>query len=244
MRGTFFLKGTEMVLTTELESWYQGDSCETTLHLKGDTSNLDGFEYGLYVCDLKKLKKKDATCLEPVESKSLSELKPQEENKISFELDENAPISDGAKTLCLFVGDPKSPIDGGLLQMTVHPWKPVTEMLGLFENFERFKIKSLKNKKDKLTAVLVPPGSKEHGNIDGLTLLIQRTSQDGLKLEFQFKIKKLAYEAGQVQTKAEKKTIKKELAKKELLGFGDSLNQDFLLKFFKEVLQETSSPLS
>ncbi|MCR9206266.1 MAG: hypothetical protein NXH75_16920 [Halobacteriovoraceae bacterium] len=238
MRGTFFLEGTELILTTKKESWGQGDKIETTLEIKGDPQNQSHFTYGLYLCDLRKLKKKDKACLkEAVEVHSFSDLSTA--NEIPFTLSPSAPISDGATGLCLYVGDPNEPLTGGILQLSVIPWKAITEILSLFENFLRFKVKSIKNKKDKLAVVLVPPGSKEYGNIDGLTLSLQRNQEDGIKFDFEFKIKKLAYEDGQVQSKTEKQTIKKELSKKDIFSFGDALNQDGIINFFKEVLSET-----
>lgn len=242
MRGTFFLEGTEIILTTQEESWGQGDKVHTTLEVKADPKAKAHFSYGLYLCDLRKLKKKDKSCLkEVIEVHSFSDL--SESNTIEFNLSHHAPISDGATGLCLFVGNSEDPLSGGILQLNVIPWKPITELLSLFENFERFKIKSIKNKKDKLGVTLVPPGSKEYGNIEGLTLVLQRTEEDGIKFEFEFKIKKLAYEAGQVQAKSDKQKIKKELKKKDIFSFGDALNQDGLLNFFKEVLNETKKVL-
>lgn len=238
MRGTFFLEGTEIILTTKEESWFQGDMVHTEIEIKGNPSEKGHYNFGLYLCDLKKLKKKDAGCLkEAIETHSFSDLK--ESNQFNFKLSAKAPISDGATNLCLFVGDDKDPLKGGLLQLTVHPWKPLTELLSLFENFERFKVKSIKNKKDKLSITLIPPGSKELGNIEGLSLLVHRNPEDGLEFEFEFKIKKLTYDAGQVQAKTEKLKIKKSLGKKDIFSFGDALNQDGLLNFFREVLKET-----
>lgn len=238
MRGTFFLAGTEIIVTTEGESWFQGDSLRTSWEVKADPTKHENFCFGLYTCDLRKLKKKDPKCLSPVEASNLGSLQSPGVHAKEFALSKASPISDGSTGLCLFVGPESDPASGGILQLDIKPWSPITEMLSLFENFERFKIKGLKNKKNSLSCTLIPPGSKELGNVEGLTLTIDRKEDDGLKLNFEFKIKKLTYEAGTVQTKAEKVSIKKELTKKELLSFGDAINQDFLLNFFKEVLSE------
>lgn len=241
MRGTFFLEGTELILKTQEESWCQGDIVNTSLEIKGEVIKREDFFFGLYLCDLKKLKKKEEGFLkENIITHSLKELKAN--NEFSFPLSIKAPITDTSLTPCLFVGNPKKISEGGLLQLQVKPWKPIQELLALIENFERFKIKTIKNKKDQISIALIPPASKEYGHIQSLTIVLNRTEED-LKFQFEFKIKKLGYEAGQVQSMIEKKVIKKSFPEKDLFFFGDSLNQDKILAFFKETLQETKRPV-
>lgn len=246
MRGTFFVQGVEIVLNVEGEKWHQGESLKTTVTLKAhnDAVDLKGWSLCLVQADQRKVKKKDPKAFEIIEEVSLEGADKTGATGLdhSFSLKNDCLISDGTWTLALLIGpNPmENPYQASFLNLTVAPWAPVSSLLELFENFQRFKLKSLKNKKNKLEAKMIAPGSKELGAVEGLDLLFERLD-NGLALNFSFKVKKLAYGAEGVKAKAEKVTLKKELSGKDLLSFGDSLNQDHILKTFNEVIEEVKT---
>jgi hypothetical protein len=246
MRGTFFVQGVEIVLNVEGEKWHQGETLKTSVSLKAHNDGVDltGWSLCLVQADQRKVKKKDPKAFELIEEVSLAQVDSSGANSLehTFNLSNDCLISDGTWTLALLIGPRplEAPYQASFLNLTVMPWRPVSSILELFENFQRFKLKSLKNKKNKLEAKMIAPGSKELGAVEGLDLLIERLN-DGLGLNFSFKVKKLAYGAEGVKAKAEKVSIKKELSGKNLLSFGDSLNQDQILKTFSEVIEEVKT---
>lgn len=249
MRGTFFVQGVEITLNVEGERWHQGASLKTSATLKAHNEGVDlaGWSLCLVQADQRKVKKKDPKAFELIEEVSLSSVDSSGQGPLehTFSLTNDCLISDGTWTLALLIGpNPlENPYQASFLNLTVEPWKPVSSILELFENFQRFKLKSLKNKKGKknhLEAKMIAPGSKELGAVEGLDLLIERLD-NGLGLNFGFKVKKLAYGAEGVKAKAEKISLKKELSGKDLLSFGDSLNQDQILKTFNEVIEEVKT---
>lgn len=248
MRGTFIVSGVEIVLEVPGEQWQQGDdvTVEGSLKAHGTAPALDTWSLRLIKADSRKVKKKDVKAFEVLEEVPLkqADLSGPFSFNHTFNLKEDAPISDGTWTLALQVGPSDDPYACGMLNLTVVPWFAIDAILETFENFKRFKKKSLKNKmskkKDRLEAKMLPPGSKELGAVQGLDLLIER-EKSGLLLDFNFKVNKLAYGAGGVEAKGEKISIKKELKGKDLLMFGDSLNQDKVIACFDEVLEQVKT---
>jgi hypothetical protein len=248
MRGTFIVSGVEIVIEVAGEQWQQGQPVNVsgTMKSHGQIPDISSWSMRLIKADSRKVKKKDPKAFETLEEFQLSQadLSSPHHFEHTFHLKEDAPISDGTWTLALQIGPGDDPYSSGMLNLTVTPWFAIDAILETFENFKRFKKKSLKNKmskkKDRLEAKMLPPGSKELGGVEGLDLLIER-EESGLILDFNFKVKKLAYAAGGVEAKADKVSIKKELKGKDLLMFGDSLNQDKVLACFDEVLEQVKT---
>lgn len=246
MRGTFFVAGIEITVEVTGETWQQGQDVEVAaaFQAQGPATALENWSLRLVKSDSRKVKKKDPKAFETLEEIDLNTQSLPHQFKHTFYLKEDAPISDGTWTLALQVGPKNAPYSCGLLNLSVRPWFAIDALLETFENFKRFKKKSLKNKfnkkKDRLEAKLLPPGSKELGAVEGLDLLIAREQQD-LILDFNFKVKKLSYGGAGVEAKSDKISITKELRGRDLLMFGDSLNQDKIIALFDEVLESVTN---
>ena len=241
MRGTFFVSGVEIVLEIQGESWQQGEEILVSGEVKGHGKSIDLNDWSLrlIMADQRKVKKKDPkafTLLQELSWKDI-ELKEDYSFEHKFVLIKNTAISDGTHTLALQAGPSSVPYDCGLLYLSIKPWKPIELILELFENFQRFKLKSLKNKLKKLEAKMSAPKTTELGAVDGLDLLIERI-EGGLGLHFTFNVKKLAYGPNGVEAKKAKIVLEKELIGKDLFSFGDTLNQENILKVFEDIIEQ------
>jgi hypothetical protein len=62
-----------------------------------------------------------------------------------------------------------------------------------------------------------------------------------LDIKYIFKLKKLAYDEGSVSAKSEKKNFEQRLTKRQHTAFGDSPNQDGIMKAINEILDQIKS---
>ncbi|MCF8058426.1 MAG: hypothetical protein K9K67_03965 [Bacteriovoracaceae bacterium] len=244
MRGTFFVSGVEIVLDVLGETWQQGQDISVTGELKphGENIDLTGWSLKLVLADLRKVKKRDPKAFKLLQELSWSDLKLDSAKEFEHQFIQSidTSISDGTYTLALLAGPDTDLYSNGLLNLTITPWKPIELILELFENFQRFKVKSLKNKATKLEAKLTPPATRELGAVEGLDLLIEPI-ENGLGLNFTFNIKKLSYGTAGVEAKKHKIVLKKEFIGKDLFSFGDALNQDTILKAFEEIIEQVKT---
>lgn len=244
MRGTFFQKPFEYNIEIQGESWKQGDQLKGTCVFKNhsaDSVDLSQFGLGIGFADHKKIKAKDPKALKVIQEIEINagQVNANSEQTIEFDLslEKNNPISENTKGVYFYVGPKENLFDGGILELPIQPIAILTDFLEIFKRFFRFEVKALKNKKDYIEAKMMAPGSKEMGAVEQLMLLL-KIEDDLIKLDYQFKIKKLAYDTGDVKAKSEKLSIKSEIPKNQYLAFGDSLNQEGIQQAITEVLDQ------
>ena len=248
MRGTFFEKPLEYSIEISGESWNQGGQINGTLTIKnhGDSSiELDGKGVSLCLTETKKFKAKDTAGIKALKTVGWSEtstISPGSEESLDFTFDlaKDCPITEKASSLYINCGEFENPFTGGHLQLDVKPINIINNYLEIFENFFKFKIKAIKNKKGFLDVKLIAPDSKELGAVEQLNLNLAVDDND-LNIKYIFKLKKLAYNEGSVSAKSEKKNFEQRLSKRQHTAFGESPNQDGIMKAINEILDQIKS---
>lgn len=235
MKGTFFQKPLEYGLEIQGESWKQGDKVSGTLSVKdhggGDLSKVG---VSLAMVDMKKFKAKD-----PKGVQILTHIPNNGTESLDweFQLAADSPITEKANSLYILCGDQEKPFEGGHLQLQVDPVATLSNFLEIFENFFRFKVKGLKNKKGWVEAKMASPGSRELGAVEQLLLHMKMNGED-LELKYQFKVKKLAYAETGVEAKSVKMDFEQVLGPKQYKMFGDAPNQDGMMKAISEIIDQ------
>jgi hypothetical protein len=241
MKATFFNKPLEWNIETSAESWQQGSEIEGKISVKNhgtESVDLSNAGVGLAFADIKKVHARTPNALKkesetPIQKNTLG---AGEAMEMSFSLPfpENCPISDKKSSYFLIYG---RDLSENHLQLKVEPRNLYTKMVGLLDTFERFKVKEVKGHKNGVEYKLIPPTSREMANLDSLSLVL---SMDGdiLKLVFDFAVKKL--ETSGVTNKINKLSVKvkRDLSPRQYSLGKDMINQEDLLKTFKDVLTE------
>ena len=248
MKGTFFQKPLEYNIEVLGESWNQGGKVSGTLIVRNhgsDEIELNGKGVSLCLTDAKKFKAKDPAAISPMATQEYSEnqtLPGGGEASLDFEfpLDKDCPITENTSSLYVNCGEFEDPFNGGHLQLNIKPINVINNYIEIFENFFKFQVKTMKNKKGFIDIKMVAPDSKELGAVEQLNLNVAM-KEDDLNIKYIFKLKKLAYDAGNVAAKSEKKEFKQTLTKKQHTSFGDSPNQDGIQKSINEILDQIKS---
>jgi hypothetical protein len=237
MKSTFFNKPLEFSINIDGDNWKQGDTISGNVSISShEGSDIDFANYGIFLCNgnAKKIKAGDPKGLEIVEKLIFAE---SESNDFSFSLDINSPITEkstGPYIVCSKIDDL---LQGQHLVMQVTANDNTSKIIEILENFLRFKVKSVKSKKSDLEYTLKVPAAKEYSSISSFKLLINFESKT-LNLKYQFKTKKIVFEAGNTTTKDELKTLNYTLEANDYLFYGESIDQDKMLKHFNEVLDQ------
>lgn len=241
MKATFFNKPLEWNIGTKLESWQQGSSLEGKLTVKNhgtEKVDLSGAGVGLAFAEIKKVHaraegalKKEAESLLNQDSLGAGETLEMDFN---LPLSENCPVSDKKSSYFLIYG---RNLSENHLQLKVEPRLLFTKIVGLLDTFERFKVKEIKSHKNGVEYKLIPPTSREMANLDSLSLVLSMEGET-LKLASDFAVKKL--ETSGVTNKINKASVKvkRDLSPRQYSLGKDLINQDELLKTFKEILSE------
>lgn len=244
MRGTFFQKPFEYSFEIQGEKWKQGETIQGVCTLKNhgaEDISLDHYVLGIAFADHKKVKAKDTKAFQLISQKSIKgqTVKQAGIETIDFSLvlKENDPISENTKGMYFICGPSENIFEGGLLEIPVAPIQLISEFLEIFKRFYRFELKTLKNKKGFIEAKLLPPGSKDLGAVEQLMLLL-KLEDEILKLNYQFKVKKLSYDAGDVKAASSKISIESQLNKDQYSSFGGALSQEGIQKSISEVLDQ------
>lgn len=244
MKATVIFKPLEYSIEAVGEKWHQGDLLKGTLKIKNHS--LEKIELPLLrvaLCEghYKKIKAKDAKGWNCISENILAEkmaINPSEEKDYSFEfkLTETCAITDKNGSLYLAFFDKEEEIPAGNIELVIGPKLIVKQILEVFENFLRFKVKETKSGKGVVEIKLVPPASRELSNIDGLLLSISEIEKNlTLKYFFNFRILNIA--GATVQSEKTTKEVEQNFTSKQYLIYGDSLNQDFIIKSIQEVLE-------
>jgi hypothetical protein len=238
MRGTFLDNSVTFQVEIEGESWRQGEQVSVNWSIEGDLATPD-MGLALALIDLRKVKKDDPKGIQLLEEIPFNSEK--KEYRQTFNLADNASIADGTWTYSIVCGNLSSPLTLKRLDLKTLPWTTIEETIKLIENFKRFKMKSIKNKKGLLDAKFTVPTSKEYGAVEGLNILFAREAEtNSMLMNFHFKTKKLTYSGAGVETTKDTIKIERLIPKSDYLIFGDSLNQEKLLNIFDEVFSEVS----
>jgi hypothetical protein len=237
MKGTFFQRPLEYKIDLEGESWFQGDTLKGTLNISNHgTDEIDLSETGCHLCfvDIKKMKAKNEKAFTFLDSKLI-----ENDSNLDFEfkLGEACQITETGSSLYILCGNKEKPFEGGLLQLQISPTKIIQNFIETFENFFRFKFKTLKNKKGFIEAKVVAPTAKEWSKLQGLTLKM-RLVDSNLELDYQFKIKSVSFDTGAMETKDSKLSIASNLSAKQHSSFGGSANQEGMMSAITEVLDQ------
>jgi hypothetical protein len=188
----------------------------------------------------KKIKAKDAKGWKCITENVFSEklmINPSEDKEFPFEfnLSETCAITDKAGSLYLGFFDKDEAFPAGNIELVVAPKIIVKQILEIFENFLRFKVKEIKSGKGMVEVKLVPPTSRELSNVDGLVLSISEIEKNlTLKYFFNFRILNIA--GATMQSEKTTKEIEQTFSSKQYLIYGDSINQDFIIQSVQEVL--------
>lgn len=243
MKGIAILRGLEINLTVNGEEWEQGQHLDGFITIKNMTGKEIGLEdQGVYlvVGDTKKMKAKKNDAFTRI---AKIELRPKviassETIKASFkfELSEDCMVSEKTKGPYIITSE-ENPYGGIQLRLLVTPHQIIKNYIDTFENLYRFKFKTLKNKKNWLEAVLVPPAGKDFDNILSAKILL-RFESSKLNIKSQFKIKKLDFASPTAALKEEVLAFEQSLGKNDYFIYGDSINQEGICGFIDQIINK------
>lgn len=250
MKGIIFLKPLEYNIEAVGESWRQGDKIKGTLKIKNHSTEkivIPLLHVRLLSGNYKKIKSKDQKAWEHLQTITLGEnlgLSASEELTfpLEFSLAEDCPITDknGSLYLAFFDRDEISP--AGHIELAIAPKQIITQILEVFENFLRFKVKEIKHAKNKIEVKLTPPTSRELSNVDSLILSLSEVNKT-LTLDYTFSLRVLEMTGATMVAQKKTKEFKQTLTSKQYLIYGESLNQDHILSSVNEVIKEVTPKL-
>ena len=250
MKSLVFLRPLEFCIEAVGEKWHQGDLLKGTLKIKNQSSEkieLPLLKVALCEGHYKKIKAKDAKgwkCISETILASNLAINPSEEKDYSFEfkLSETSAITDKNGSLYLAFFDKNEIIPAGHIELVVEPKLIVKQILEIFENFLRFKVKELKTGKDTVEIKLVAPTSRELSNVDGLLLSISEVEKN-LTLKYFFNVRVLNIAGTTMQSEKTTKEFEQKFTSKQYLMYGDSINQDFIIQSVQEILNSVKTKM-
>ncbi|MFZ4715736.1 MAG: hypothetical protein ACOYL6_18580 [Bacteriovoracaceae bacterium] len=241
MKAISILKPLEFSLETTGESWTQGSALKGLLIIKNQSESVQTLSDSLIAlayADIKKVHAKAQGCFKMAQTieMKVNTINGHQTLEIPFEfaLDPNTSVSDKKASFHLLYGKMEAPFH---LQIPILPQPLYLEMLKLFENFFRFKIKEYKGTAKGVDYILTPPSSREFATVETLVLSFI-TEASGLKIDFTFNIKKIELVGTNTQVMKDTKLITKLLAPNEYMMGKTHLDQDKLLKIFEAILKE------
>lgn len=243
MKATVILKPLEYTLEAVGEKWHQGDLLKGSLKIKNHSAEkieVPMLKVTLFEGHYKKIKAKDAKGWKSISENVFAEkfvINPSEDKEYPFEfkLSETCAITDKTGSLYLGFFDKDEAFPAGNIELVVAPKIIVKQILEIFENFLRFKVKEIKSGKGMVEVKLVPPTSRELSNVDGLVLSISEIEKNlTLKYFFNFRILNIA--GATMQSEKTTKEVEQNFSSKQYLMYGDSINQDFIIQSVQEVL--------
>jgi hypothetical protein len=243
MKATVILKPLEFTLEAVGEKWHQGETLRGNLKIKNHSDEeikIERLKSALYQGNYKKIKAHDLKGWTLVEEKVLEDkltIVAAEEKNYSFEfnLNESSVITDKNGSLYLAFFDKDEKIPTGHIELVVEPKVVIKQVLQIYENFLRFKVKEIKFDKGLVEVKLIPPSSRELSNIDGVLLSISEIDKN-LTLKYTFNYRALDLSSPTMQVEKKTKTVEEKFSSKQYLIYGDSINQDFIVEAAQTVL--------
>lgn len=240
MKATFFKDNIEWQVTTNKESWSQGQAIVGDVKIKNHSQELISLSnpaVGLAYADIKKVQSREV--LKPTITIEIpkSQLAAGEEftHTFSLNLPMNCPVSDKKSSFYMSYGQHANESH---IQLSIVPLELYTKIISLFDTFFRFKLKEFKGIKNGVEYKLIPPTSREMANLDHL-LLEFSMKEETLVMVYKFSVKKL--DMSGITTKMTKEIVKEvsELTPREYSLGGDMINQDSMLKSIEASLAKT-----
>jgi hypothetical protein len=241
MKGTSFQKPLEFNLQVEGESWHQGDKIQGSLMIKNHGGgNLAGISVHLASGELKKVRFKDPEAFTLLASAELTVAAEGTPLPWSFQLERNAPVTDGSKSLFLLYGQGNETPKLGQLQLSILPFWQIEEFLKVLAISFKFVTKSHKVVKDGLEVKLSPPQSRSFAAVE-LAVLVFRFEGENLEVSYTFQVKKLEASAGAIDMKKEKKAFKKVYTLSQLQTSSGRFNHEAMEPAIGEVISSVES---
>lgn len=243
MKGTFFQKPLEYTIDIRGESWTQGSRLMGSLNVKNhNDEDVDLSTIGVFLAhvDSKKFKAKNEKAFSIREDSlfdSGTTLSKDEVKtcRFQFQLPKDCPITEKSGSLYLVCANKSNLFNGGHLELNITPFKLIMDFIQVLEFQHRFKIKSLKNKKDSIEATIAVPTTKDLTSVQKLKILLRMNGED-LETVFQFKLKKAVYGEGGVSTEDVDLNIERVLTKADYEIFGDAFNQEGVSNIVNEIM--------
>lgn len=243
MKGVFFQKPLEFKLHVEGESWRQGDEIAVELLVKNHGSesiNTDDLVLILALGTLKKVREKSSEAYQEISSAKWEEKNSiptsgEHHLKWKFKTDINCPITDTIGSLFILYGKRDSLEKLGQLQLVVNPHAEVDEFLSRLNIQHRFVVKSKKYKKGSVDVKLDPPSSRAYLTLEQLLINFKKV-ETGLKINYQFQVKKVEATAATLDVKKQGKTLDQELSRSDLYLASGRFNHDKMEEYIRAAL--------
>lgn len=247
MKGTIFLKPLEYSITADGEKWRQGDTIRGNLKITNHSTEnveLPFLKLSLAVGNFKKIKAKDKNAWESLSEIKLSEkfiIGASEEKEFlwNFELPDDCQITLKDKSLYLTYLDREEVLPTGQLELVVDPKIIINQFLEIFESFLRFKVVQTKYSKGMVEIKLNPPSSKELSHVESLILRMKETDRT-LNIEYVFSMHAFEMVAGNMIAQKKIKQVEQKLSSSQYYVYGNSVNQDFIVKTISDVIKEAT----
>lgn len=250
MKGTVILKPLEYTLEAQGEKWHQGDKLKGSLKIKNhgqDKVEVNPLHVTVSMGNYKKVKAKDPKAWTLLDKKTVTEnisidAYGEAEFPFEFQLAEDGLITDknGSVYLAFYENDPAAPITN--IELKVEQKQVIKQILEILENFMRFKVKEIKNEKNKVDIKLIAPASREMSNIESLIMNISEIEKN-LHIHYTFNLKSLDLASPTMQVEKKVKKAEQVFTSKQYLFYGDSINQDFIVESFKSVLDTVKTKI-
>ncbi len=127
--------------------------------------------------------------------------------------------------------------------MVVDPKIIINQFLEIFESFLRFKVVQKKYSKGMVEIKLNPPSSKELSHVESLILRMKETDST-LNIEYVFSMHAFEMVAGNMIAQKKIKQVEQKLSSSQYYVYGNSVNQDFIVKTISDVVKEATPKFS
>lgn len=229
MKCTFFRNPLEIILELSGEAWKQGDPIKGKLVVK----NLANQVYLINNMPLKLCfgTKSKFKILDEIMIDGQLGSEAKKEFPFQFILPENSLITEKSSGFYIFYDDHH------FAELKVFPHDTIINLITLFENLCRFKVKSLKNKKGYIEATFTIPSNKEYSALSSFKVLMI-LDRGNLDLIFQIKAKKVSFAEGEVKMEDKNFEFQKTFLPNEYMIYGSSFNQEKIFLSIKEIIDE------
>ena len=230
MKGFIINNGVQYSCDLAGESWKQGDTIKGTIEIQ--SSEIPS-RIVLASGQKKKITTKDPKAYTVLETKEFEV--SDETSPFEIILDEDCPIS--GMYILFGAGDELHSL--GSLELPVEPARAITSFLEVLNTFFKFKVKgSLKsNKQGFVEAKIGIPTSQEYSNVVSLKLLLKMNDKN-LNVSYNFEVNKVNYVDGDAKLQKVKVVFDEKITPTDYLIYGDSINQDGLMKSISPILEQ------
>lgn len=235
----------EFNLEAKGEKWRQGDKLTGLLTIKNNGASkveIPFLKLALLVGIYKKVKVKDPKAFElfqelPQEKNFVISANESKEFPFEFILPLDCRITDKDGSVYLALIDKDDVVPMGNMELSILPRLMITQFLEIMDNFIRFKIGALKFNKGMIEVKLTPPTSKDFSQVEGLLLKMKEVEKN-LIVEYHFTNKKIEMNGSSMSTTKVAQKFDQTITFKEFYIYGDSVNQDGIIKLINSILDE------